>query len=490
MKKNEREFLVGLAVLIMLFGIGSGSLGSIFGDEFDSSVSLSGSFSLPKAGIVNQSFTVESDSDRSFYSGEDRTFYFEGTQQVNTTTNPARFLCGYKESDLSLCVSNVDDVKIGFITPEDVQSLSRDSPEVKFDQSASGGSGLYFVDSQRFCGNQFEGRNAQLGCVQSETHRPFDPLNVDRVWGVFTYVNGEKVAWNQDLSDWSHTTPPIFGSSSFSTNILIPKQALKDYYNRVDVRFESRGIQQSFGAFEIYAEPEECRSRIDLQATYVPGGSVVKLNPSANELSLPSSNGMVKSENVKFCHTSPVRMLTPNGIKDEFYPYDSLVENGSITVPENEGWLFFYIGETSEDNVEYCVDGTVFDSEDNPCTKIPSFEYFCSQGSFNEDRLSCFTNNQDLCEGIGGVYLPSDNICVKVDPVECSGKLVEENGVLKCFTEPEVVCDGEYNSDTGVCEALPEIEGRSEGDELNLDDLGLALIGLAGGAVAWFYLRK
>lgn len=471
-------FLIIIIVLLMLFG---GVTFSILGDEFDGDVTVNDSWGLflpshPDARFPGSKYEIKHFNStyigsRSFFDKEDLQFNISGTMgsAFNNAPNPGMIIAPFtpESGSGSIKIENIMSrlYMLGlFVPPRSTEAIFGGSLK-------SDGAGFMFADAEKYCREAYGGTTMHGGCVLSGVNN--DVENVDRIWGYFTIVNGEPVYWNEQLSRWFATTQlHSFAPAPFSSSFSLPKSSLKDYYNEIELVFMLDGkITKSITKFEIYIEPEECRSTtLAVRQTAISGGNTISLDPNANQLTFANPDGDFITENDPiFCHTLPVLKLKADGVDQDFFPYDSLIEGGTITVPQGETWLFFWKGELSSKLPIECVDGELYDFSTEACVPNPVFEYICEAGVFDESTLTCTVQDREneFCSTIGAtLVLPAsgDSFCKKIlsEGETCAGEIITENSSIICIEETQtiLICDGFVEA--GVCKGFPEVNPPSE----------------------------
>ena len=497
-KENQNFFIFAIVILILFFSAGSSFVGSIFGEEFDASVAMNGGFSFPEAGLHRQVFFSEYTKERNFFFPEESiVLNFAGTQHCNWKYSDNRKLTYFPYTPESGSGSiRLDDLasrqyKFGMIT------YIPKSFEDTYGDTLITSSGYHYVNPEKYCSIVHSGNHAHLGCAK-ESSATSSITNTDRVWGVFTMVNDEASGWNENLSNWYSTiqqSTKYDPSPPFSTDIVIPKDNLKNYYNTIEVATVLNGdITSTLTKFEIYVEPKECSDpNYTTRVTSLSAGNTISLSQDGSAMTLPTPNGEFKEfDDIVFCHTRPVIKETAVGAIQDFFPYDSLANDGTITVPSGETWVFFWRALPSSTTLTFCEDGSIYNEILNKCVITPSIEYVCTDGVFDSERLACLVqaNSEIVCKDTGAVYIQEDDICRKIMDTEfstCSGEIVEEDGRLVCLVEPEleirctegnfdesiqkcivltepeiqVVCKkGNYDAELEKCIVLPEVQGQ------------------------------
>ncbi|VVC00308.1 Uncharacterised protein [uncultured archaeon] len=122
-----------------------------------------------------------------------------------------------------------------------------------------GGDGHWYFSDEKYCQLRYSGSEMQKGCVKSGSWN--DEKNLDRVWGVYSFVNGKVDTWQEQTSNWFFSFQPrtISAPSEFHTNVVVSRGALKNYYNDLESGLIVNGQRAGTNAkFRIYVEPKEC----------------------------------------------------------------------------------------------------------------------------------------------------------------------------------------------------------------------------------------
>lgn len=445
MIKKRKNGLILLILIVLALVIYQGPL-SIFGDEFseDSVITYSLNFNPPNSQLVrNQNFETTLIGQRSFLFPENSiNLSFSGTQGSSGQTTSSMIWAN--SNAVRYDPNDIYYAKFGLIP----WTADTDDPWI-FNDCCGGTTTGHNMISDDYC-------NINYGdtCFQ--------------VSGYYTFINGEKKERILDLDTWSRNWNSVTTSAqSFNFSLQIDPNDILPYYNTIEIRFHSPNGDIPIALFEVYVEPQECTStELILRQTAIGAGNTISLDPNTNELSFPQPDGQIGvDENVVFCHLNPVQQISNTGTQLDFFPLDSLTNGGTITVPDNEVWIFSWRAPPSGTTITLCPDGSIYDPTLNACVVSPTVEYVCSDGVFDEGRLACVVQPESevICVDPRAIYIQEDDICrILIEGVTstCSGEIIEEDGLFYCLIEPEIeiVCnDGSYNENSGFCEVFPDV---------------------------------
>ncbi|MHA1685163.1 MAG: hypothetical protein ACTSYD_02020, partial [Candidatus Heimdallarchaeaceae archaeon] len=216
---------------------------------------------------------------------------------------------------------------------------------------------------------------------------------------------------------------------------------------------------------EFYKEPDEC--------TIPPGYALVTEDFKAG--TTISENTFVRPV-VAFCNSYPIMKMDISSKTLNEYSTEELEllrDKSYVTVPSGETWKIMYVAEISS-LTKACKPGEYVDENEN-CIPLPSFEYYCTSGTYDPDRHACLVQAVTRC--LEGSYNEITGMCEKIissDEViiqcpEDSELKVLEDGTKVCVFEPVPYCEmgvlTENELGKQICAYFPEIVNLAEGQQ-------------------------